>query len=201
MIKRIGLTGGIGSGKTTVAHIFETLGIAVYYADDAAKKLMNENEDLRSSILQHFGPHAYTNNQLNRSFLSSLIFSNDEKLALLNSLVHPVTIADADIWMQEQTSAYIIKEAALIFESDAWKHVDKVIGVSAPYELRIKRAMQRDNISAEQVQARMSKQMDEAEKMSRCDFVLNNDEKELLIPQVIALHEILIGKQGSKSTR
>lgn len=201
MIKRIGLTGGIGSGKTTVAHIFETLGIAVYYADDAAKKLMNENEDLRSSILRHFGPHAYTNNQLNRSFLSSLVFSNDEKLALLNSLVHPVTIADADIWMQEQTSAYIIKEAALIFESDAWKHVDKVIGVSAPYELRIKRAMQRDNISAEQVQARMSKQMDEAEKMSRCDFVLNNDEKELLIPQVIALHEILIGKQGSKSIR
>ncbi len=197
MIIRIGLTGGIGSGKTTVAHIFETLGIAVYYADDAAKKLMNENEDLRNSIIQHFGPQAYTNDQLNRNFLSSVVFKDNDKLALLNSLVHPVTIADADLWMKEQTAPYIIKEAALIFESAAWKHVDKVIGVSAPYDLRMQRAMQRDNISAEQVQARMSKQMDEAEKMSRCDFVITNDEKELLIPQVIPLHELLIGKPGS----
>ncbi len=191
---RIGLTGGIGCGKTTVAHIFETLGIAVYYADDAAKKLMNEDEDLRNKIIQHFGPEAYINNQLNRSFLSNVVFKDDEKLALLNSLVHPVTIADADKWMKEQISPYIIKEAALIFESDAWKHVDKVIGVSAPYELRMQRAMKRDHISAEEVQARMSKQMDEAEKMSRCDFVINNDENELLIPQVIALHKFLINE-------
>ena len=194
---RIGLTGGIGSGKTTVAQIFETLGIPVYYADAAAKRIMNENEDLRKQLINHFGKDSYTNGQLNRKYISSLVFDNPEKLALLNSLVHPLTIADADEWMKQQTTPYIIKEAALIFESDAWKHLDKVIGVSAPHQLRMQRTMHRDQISAEKVQARMNKQMEEEEKMSRCDFVINNNEKELLIPQVIAMHELLIAKKNN----
>ncbi|MBC7866084.1 MAG: dephospho-CoA kinase, partial [Gloeobacteraceae cyanobacterium ES-bin-316] len=118
------------------------------------------------------------------------------KLSLLNSLVHPLTIADAEKWMQQQTSAYMIKEAALVFETDVWKHLDKVIGVSAPYELRLQRTMQRDGISEEAVKARMSKQMNEEEKMKRCDFVLYNDEQHLLIPQVIALHERLLAEAG-----
>ncbi len=196
MIK-IGITGGIGSGKTTVAKIFETLGIPVYYADEAAKRLMNENENLRSQIIKYFGTETFANNELNRSHLSSLVFGNAQKLALLNSLVHPVTIADADVWMKQQDTAYIIKEAALIFESDVWKHLDKVIGVSAPYDLRLQRTMQRDNMNKDAVEARMNKQMDEEEKMKRCDYIINNDERVLLIPQVIKLHELFVAEASS----
>jgi dephospho-CoA kinase len=194
MALRIGLTGGIGSGKSSVAKIFETLGIPVYYADDAAKRVMNENELLRNQVIHLFGEESYVNGQLNRKHISSQVFNNPDKLTLLNSLVHPLTIADADEWMKQQSTPYVIKEAALIFESDAWKHLDKVIGVSAPYELRLQRAMQRDHITAGEVKARMSKQMNEEEKMKRCDYVIINDETELLIPQVIALHKRLIAK-------
>jgi dephospho-CoA kinase len=189
MLLKIGLTGGIGSGKTTVAKIFEVLGIPVFYADDAAKKVMNTDKGLREKIILHFGEASYNSDGLNRSHLSEIVFNDPEKLALLNSIVHPVTIADADKWMQQKTTPYIIKEAALMFESDAYKHVDYVIGVSAPEALRMQRSMERDNITAEAVKARMSKQMDEAEKMSRCDFVIQNDEEQLLIQQVLKLHE------------
>jgi dephospho-CoA kinase len=198
MILRIGITGGIGSGKTTVTKIFEVLGVPTYYADDAAKRIMNEDESIKQNIIQHFGDASYINNTLNRSYLSSIVFNNPKKLSLLNSIVHPVTIADADHWMQQQTAPYIMKEAALMFESDAYKHVDYVVGVSAPEALRIKRAMERDDISKAAVEARMSKQMDEAEKMNRCNFIINNDEKELLIPQVLALHEQFLALSKNK---
>jgi dephospho-CoA kinase len=198
MILRIGLTGGIGSGKTTVAHIFETLGIPVYYSDDAAKKIMNENVVLQQQIIQYFGEESYINGQLNRPYLAEVIFNNDEKRTLLNSLVHPLTIDDANNWMLQKNTPYAIKEAALIFETDVWKHLDKVIGISAPYELRLQRAMQRDNISREAVEARMAKQMNEEEKMKRCDYILYNDEQQLLIPQVIALHERLTAEALSR---
>ena len=186
---RIGLTGGIGSGKTTVAKIFEVLAVPVYYADDAAKKLMNEDENLKQCIIQHFGAETYNSNQLNRPYLSSLVFNNPEKLALLNSLVHPVTIAGADKWMQQQTADYIIKEAALMFETDAFNHVDYVVGVSAPAPLRIQRTIQRDHTTEAAVAARMNRQMDEDKKLKLCDFIINNDETELLIPQVLQLHQ------------
>ena len=198
MILRIGLTGGIGSGKTTVAHIFETLGIPVYYSDDAAKRIMNENVVLQQQIIQYFGVESYINGQLNRPFLAEVIFNDDEKRILLNSLVHPLTIDDAAKWMLQKNTPYAIKEAALIFETDVWKHLDKVIGISAPYELRLQRAMQRDNISPEAVEARMAKQMNEEEKMKRCDYILYNDEQQLLIPQVIALHERLTAEALSR---
>ena len=186
---RIGLTGGIGSGKTTVAKIFEVLAVPVYYADDAAKRIMNEDENLKQRIIQHFGTEAYADSQLNRSHISAIVFTAPEKLALLNSLVHPVTIADADKWMQRQTAPYIIKEAALMFESDAHNHVDYVIGVSAPEQMRIQRTMQRDGISETAVAAKINKQMNEEEKLKLCDFIINNDETQLLISQVLQLHE------------
>ena len=189
MALKIGLTGGIGSGKTTVATIFKVLGVPVYNADDAAKKIMNEDSELKRQIMMHFGSEAYINNTLNRSHLSSIVFNDPDKLTLLNSLVHPVTIADADSWMLQQRTPYIIKEAALMFESDAYKHVDYVIGVSAPETLRIQRTMQRDGITEEAVKTRMSKQLDEEEKMKRCDFIVYNDEEKFLIPQVLQLHE------------
>src|SRR5882672_1356407 len=144
MIK-IGLTGGIGSGKTTVAGIFQVLGIPVYYADDAAKKLMNENAALKEKIIQHFGNDAYKNGLLNRSYIGQQVFKDKKKLALLNSLVHPVTIRDGNEWMPQQTTPYAIKEAALIFESGSQHDLDYVIGVYAPEPLRISRTVKRDN--------------------------------------------------------
>ena len=186
---KIGLTGGIGSGKSTVAAIFEVLGIPVYYSDKASKRLMAENAPLKSSIIHHFGAKAYTNNVLNRKYLAGEVFNDDEKIKLLNSLVHPATIKDAADWMQMQTAPYAIKEAALIFESGSNEYLDYVIGVQAPKELRIQRSMDRDGITAKEVEARMSKQMDDDEKLRLCDFVIANDEQQMVIPQVLALHE------------
>ena len=189
---RIGLTGGIGSGKTTVAHIFEVLGMPVYYADDAAKRLMNEDAHLKQQLIQQFGEESYIQGKLNRAYLSSVVFSNTEKTSLINSIIHPTTIADAAAWMLQQQAAYALKEAALIFEAGAEKNLDLVVGVSAPLAIRLHRVMKRDAIDEAAVLARMQKQMNEEEKMGRCDFVVLNDEETLLIPQVIAIHEQLL---------
>ena len=195
---RIGITGGIGSGKTTVAKIFEVLGVPVYYADVAAKRLMNEDKLLQQNIIGHFGSAIFENKQLNRGLLASIVFNDPEKLSLLNSIVHPVTIADAEKWMKQVAKAdgketpYAIKEAALLFESGAQKKLDYVIGVNAPYKLRLQRAMQRDNLSKEEIESRMVKQMDETKKMNLCNFIITNDEVQLLIPQVLELHKKLV---------
>jgi dephospho-CoA kinase len=188
---KVGITGGIGSGKSTVARIFETLGLPVYYADNAAKRLMNEDLALREEIIYHFGPQAYRNHELDRTYVASHVFNDKEKLKLLNSLTHPVTIRDADEWMARQITPYALKEAALIFEAGSEKKLDYVIGVYAPEELRIERAMKRDDISLEKVKERMNSQMNEEEKMERCDFLIYNDEMHALIPQVLMIHEKL----------
>lgn len=185
---RIGLTGGIGSGKTTVARIFEVLGIPVYYADDAAKRLMNTDEALKAAIVEAFGREAYTEGSLNRAFLASIVFNDPAKLALLNSLTHPATIQDANQWMERQHAPYTIKEAALIFESGSDEHLDFVIGVSAPEKLRIHRVMQRDGVTESGIRSRMARQMDEALKMEKCDFLVINDEHHPVIQQVLDLH-------------
>jgi dephospho-CoA kinase len=189
---KIGLTGGIGSGKSTVAKIFGVLGIPVYYADEEAKKLMNEDEELKRRIMLQFGEDTYANGTLDRKKLASIVFNNEEKLEGLNALVHPATINAANAWMKKQTSTYTIKEAALIFESGSHELLDYVIGVSAPASLRIERVMRRENTSREEVTARMSRQMNEDEKMELCNFVIINDEQQLLIPQVVALHQQLL---------
>jgi dephospho-CoA kinase len=199
MVLRVGLTGGIGSGKSTVAQIFEVLGISVYYADIAAKKLMNEDAELRSAITTIFGKQAYVNNILDRKYISSIVFSDPAKLQQLNALVHPVTKKDGEAWMQQQTSPYAMHEAALIFEAKVSDRLDLVIGVSSPIELRIKRAMERDKVSRDEVLKRMDQQLDEDLKMSKCDFVLINDEQQLLIPQVLELHEKLISLSKQKN--
>lgn len=186
---RIGLTGGIGSGKTTVAKIFELLGAPVYYADDAAKRIMNEDEELKKAIQKKFGNDSYKENELNREYLASKVFNDPFQLEVLNSLVHPATIRNAEKWMNAQQFSYTIKEAALIFESGSAEHLDYVIEVYAPVELRIKRTMERNNISREEVVKRMNNQLDEDIKMKLCDFVIQNDEQQLLIPQVIKLHQ------------
>ena len=188
----IGLTGGIGSGKTTVAKIFELLGIPVYYADDAAKKIMNEDEELKDAIQRQFGEESYHNGELNSAYLSTKVFSDPLQLEILNSLVHPATIRDAATWMTRQKTPYTLKEAALIFESGSAEHLDYVIGVYAPAALRIKRAMERNHLTHEEVKQRMDKQLDEDMKMKLCDFIIYNDEQQLLIPQVIDLHKKLL---------
>lgn len=189
---KIGLTGGIGSGKSTVARIFEILDIPVYYADNAAKRLMNTDPALREQIIAAFGAEAYTGGQLNRQYLAQQVFQDEKKLTKLNSLVHPATIYDAENWIAAQASPYAVKEAALIFESGSEKLLDYVIGVSAPQELRIQRTMPRDNISREEVLKRIQQQMDEKLKMERCNFIVYNDEEQPVLPQVIALHRQLL---------
>ena len=189
---RVGLTGGIGSGKSTVAQIFEVLGIPVYYADISAKKLMNEDAALRLAITAIFGEQAYVNNTLDRKYISSIVFSDPAKLQQLNALVHPATKKDGEAWMQQQTSPYAIHEAALIFEAKVSDRLDLVIGVSSPMELRIKRAMGRDKINRDEVLKRMDQQLEEEIKMSKCDFILINDEQQLLIPQILELHQKLL---------
>ena len=199
MLLRVGLTGGIGSGKSTIAAIFETLGIPVSYADPEAKRLMNEDAGLREDIIQNFGAGAYTDGKLNRKYLAEMVFTDPEKLSLLNSLVHPVTIRQGERWMQElgDRFPYAIREAALIFETRTVGHLDFVIGVSAPEELRIRRTMLRDHVTREEVLRRMHNQIDEDIKMQLCDAVVVNDERSAVIPQVLDIHRQLLERAAA----
>lgn len=186
---RIGITGGIGSGKSVVAGIFSVLGIPVFDADREAKILMETDPGLRQRITEKFGDAAYQNNKLNRKFLSSVVFNDPYKLEVLNAIVHPAAIAAAENWAGKQQAQYVVKEAALFFEAGSTQGIDFMVGVFAPQHLRIKRAMDRDGLTREEVLARMNRQIDETIKMRLCDFVVMNDEQQLLIPQVLNLHQ------------
>lgn len=189
---KVGITGGIGSGKSTVCQVFETLGIPVLYADALAKNLMQTDPHLRVKIIALLGEEAYKKTRLNTAFISQKVFANQELLDALNAITHPAVIRYSNLWMQRQKNPYTLKEAALFFESGTDKQVDVMIGVSAPLKLRLQRTMQRDNISEEAVHTRMSKQMNEAEKMNRCDYIIVNDNNTAIIDQVLALHQKLM---------
>jgi dephospho-CoA kinase len=197
---RIGLTGGIGSGKSTVARVFEVLGVPVYYADLAARELVNTDAGLRREIIDAFGEGSYINDKLNRAYIADIVFKDPAKLAILNQLTHPVTIRDANDWMEKQSSSYTIKEAALIFESGSSAHLDYIVGVYAPAPLRLLRIMRRDNTTKEKVLERMGRQIDEDIKMKLCDFVITNDEEHFLIPQVVKIHERLLAIAAESET-
>lgn len=195
---KIGITGGIGTGKSTISHVFEVLGVPVYYADDAGKQLMNNNIELKQAVKAKFGEDVYNpEGQLDRKKLAAIVFNNPSLLQELNAIVHPATIAAADEWMQHQTAPYVLKEAALLFESDAHLHVDKVIGVQASLSTRIKRVIERDGVTEKEVMDRIARQMDETEKLNRCDYLINNEGNELVIPQVLALHQQLLALSTS----
>jgi dephospho-CoA kinase len=186
---KIGITGGIGSGKSVVAGIFNVLGIPVFDADKEARNIMQNDELLVSSIKKAFGDESYLHGKLNRPYIANIVFNQPEKLQILNNLVHPAAINAATAWMNAQTTPYVIKEAALMFESGSTANLDYVVGVHTPTALRVKRVMDRDHITRNQVLARMKHQMKEVIKMKLCNFVVINDEQHLLIPQVLQLHQ------------
>jgi dephospho-CoA kinase len=190
---KVGITGGIGSGKSLVARMFQVLGIPVLNADEAAKYLMQHDAALMGSLRQLFGNEVYQNGRLNRPFLASVVFADKAKLEQLNSLVHPAVLRYGKTWAEEQNTPYVLKEAAIFFESGSYKEMDKMIGVYAPFELRLERAMQRDNATEETVRQRMAQQMDEDEKMKRCDYIIRNDGSTSVIEQVLALHKVFTG--------
>ena len=185
-MKKIGLTGGIGAGKTFVAEVFQQLGIPVFNADVEAKKCMIENTALMESIKLIFGENSYINGVLQKDVLSTIVFQNVTALSKLNALVHPVVKQKFEDWCAEQTASIVIKEAAILFESDAHIGLDAIICVSAPENTRRKRVQKRDNITAEQVKMRMDKQMNQSEKENLSDSIIINDGIQLILPQIIA---------------
>ena len=188
----IGLTGGIGSGKSTVAKVFAQLGIPILNADLLAKSIMNTDETIRNEIIKAFGENAYENNQLNSAYIANIVFKDPFQLAVLNAIVHPATIRESMFWAAKQSTPYVIKEAALFFESGSAEGLDGIIGVTAPNALRIKRVMERDGITRESVLQRMDQQIDQTLKMKLCDWVINNNEQVLLIPQIMQINEVIM---------
>jgi len=189
---QVGITGGIGSGKSLVCRIFQTLGVPVYDADSRAKKLMTTDGILIDQIQKEFGTLSYNEEgMLNRELLSKAVFNQPEKLSRLNAMVHPRVALDYSRWVSEQREVkYCLKEAALLFESGSYQSLDKIIVVTASDELRIKRVLQRDpHRSKADVEGIIKNQMSQEEKVSRADFVIKNDESELVVPQVLKLHE------------
>jgi dephospho-CoA kinase len=187
---KIGLTGNMGSGKTTVSKIFEILGIPVFYADDAAKQVMVTDQILIDGIRLAFGKASYFDDgTLNRQHIAAIVFNNDQALAKLNLLVHPATFRAFDAWLATIGDVpYVLKEAALLFESDSYKMCDYTIMVQAPLEARIKRVIQRDNLSREEIEKRNAHQFSEEKKTALANYVIKNDGSELVIPQVLELH-------------
>ena len=189
--KKIGITGGIGSGKSTVCMIFETLGIPVYNADKQAKRLMNTDSELKSAIEKYFGNNVYCNGILDRRRLAEIVFSDKTALEILNSMVHPAVARDFDKWCLRQTALYVIEESAIIFECDIAHRFDKVILVTAPDDIRIERTCTRDKVTPETVKQRMKNQLPEEKKIALAQYIIYNDKTMMIIPQVIEIHRLL----------
>ncbi|MDR1984390.1 MAG: dephospho-CoA kinase [Prevotellaceae bacterium] len=189
---KVGLTGGIGSGKTVVAKIFKTVGAPVFCADDEAKKLYSDN-DVRKQIINIFGKQIYINdNDIDKQLLASKIFSNKQLLEKINSIIHPAVHKHFENWLAAQKSSYIIHEAAILFESGFDKFMDKIIVVDAPQDLRITRVMARNKESYQQVIKRMENQMNDEERNTRADFIIRNYVNTPVLPQVLKIHKNLL---------
>ncbi len=191
---KVGITGGIGSGKTTVCRIFEQLGIPVYYADERAKVLLVEDRSLIAKVKKLFGEVAYLpDGSLNRKLIGEIVFQDAQKLKQLNALVHPAVMEDGEKWHKlQQNTPYTIKETALLFDIGSQVYYDKTIIIFAPKEVRLRRVMLRDGLEREAIEARMSKQMDEEKKVQLADYLIINDGEKMLIPQVLQVHEQLV---------
>ncbi|UTN02443.1 dephospho-CoA kinase [Flavobacterium bizetiae] len=196
MTKVIGLTGGIGSGKTTIANYFASMGIPVYIADDEAKKVM-QSENIVQQIKTTFGDSIFENEILNRAKLAEIVFNNADKLAQLNAIVHPAVKSDFELWLQENKNHdYVIYEAAILFESGRYKKCDVIITVTAPEEIRIERVVKRDNTTREQVLSRMKMQWNDEKRISLSNFVINNSNLKIAKEEVVKILKILNIKQN-----
>lgn len=191
---KIGITGNIGSGKTTVSKIFELLGVPVFYADDEAKNVMTTDPELINGLKQAFGNEAYfADGSLNRKHIAGIVFNNDAELLKLNALVHPAVFRAFDNWAAAKTGVpYVLKEAALLFESNSYQMCDRTIMVTAPLALRIQRILQRDAITRAEAESRDSKQFSQEKKTALADDLICNDETRLVIPQVLELHRVYL---------
>ncbi len=192
MIK-VGITGGIGSGKSTICKIFQVLGVSVYFADVEARKLTDSHAEIVHGIKELFGEDIYIEGCLNRKKVASVVFKDSKILSRLNNIIHPVVAEHFEDWLVEHANErMVIKEAAILFESGGDKEVDKVITVVAPKDLRIKRVVERDNMTIEEVESRMQQQMTDQERLKRSDFVVNCNDVDLVIPQVLDLHKRMV---------
>jgi dephospho-CoA kinase len=193
---RIGITGGIGSGKTTICRMFEVLGIPVYDADERAKFLIVNDPEIKAGIIDILGPEAYLpDGSYNRTFVGGIVFKDKDKLLAINQLVHPAVEKDGSAWHEAQIkkgAPYTLKEAALMIESGSYKHLDQLIVVTAPEALRIQRVVARDGSSPEQVQARIRNQLPEAEKCQYAHYIIENDGHKMLVPQVWNIHQKIL---------
>ena len=192
MMYKVGLTGGMGAGKSTVARIFEILHIPIYFSDYAAKRLMTESETLVKSIIDLLGPEAYIDGDLNRPFIAEKVFGNKENIIALNTLVHPAVRTDFATWAENQSSPYVMNEAALHFETGGSAYMNMNISVSASEKIRIDRIIRRDALTEEQIRARLLQQMPQEEKDQLADFIIYNDGDQALIPQVLECHRFIL---------
>lgn len=192
MTKLVGLTGGIGSGKTTVAKYFEELGVPVYIADSEAKALMNRSKVIRRKLIALFGNEAFLENMLNRPFIAQQIFNDKKLLNAMNAIVHPKVASHFKRWVNKQDSPYVISEAAILFENGSYKKYDFIITVTAPENIRLQRVIKRDNSNKQKVEAIMANQWSDQEKIKRSDFVIENIDLEQTKIQVRKIHKKIL---------
>lgn len=189
---KLGVTGGIGSGKTSVCRVFNVLGIPVFSADQEAREIMENEDGIIRRINTITGKNLYRDGSLNRKELATLIFNNNVLLEKVNALVHPVVVDHFNKWEKEQSSPYVIMEAAILFESGASKYMDRIATIIAPKEERVERVVQRSGLSKEQVLERMRNQMDDDERVKLSDYVIHNSENDMIIPSILKIHELIL---------
>jgi dephospho-CoA kinase len=189
----VGLTGGIGSGKTTVAKFFKDYGIPVYIADEEAKKLMARSKVIKRKLVQLFGEKVYVNNTLNKPFIANIIFNDKSYLQKMNAIIHPRVARHFEKWVVKQNSPYVIKEVAILFENGGYKNCDAVITVTAPKEIRVKRLLNRDNTTLEKIEAIMKNQWTDEQKLELSDYSIENITLENTKKQVSKIHAQIIG--------
>jgi dephospho-CoA kinase len=187
----VGITGGIGSGKSIVSHIFELLGVSVYNSDIRSKELLNKDPELISKLIEQFGEEIYTSSGIDRKHFASLIFNDKKLLEISNNIIHPFVRKDFENWVDAQSSPYVIKESAILFETGIYKQLNKIILVTAPEKIRIKRVQEREQISKDVVLERINNQWEESKKIPLADFVIFNDETQMLLPQILKIHQLL----------
>lgn len=195
----VGLTGGIGSGKTTAANIFGKFGVPVYIADEEAKKLIDTDHHIREKIIRHFGKESYNQFGLQRQFIAEIVFSDREKLSLLNSITHPAVKKHFESWWANQSAPYIIKEAAILFESGSYTGCDLIINITAPKELRLQRVVERSGMSIQEVENRLAHQWTDQRRMFLSDYNILNDGRHSLIKQIAHIHEDIIRRANQRS--